>query len=134
MNLNNFERCNMSAQIPSLGVVIMATQKGRAAIMTLTQLDTEAPDPSAASGMAQRRVYAFRVDRILPFASQEAAGHRPVAPLHGVAVGPVQGTERLPLEQKRWRVMLMYQDQSVLSYEVGRAREDGGLDISGVMI
>lgn len=123
----------MSAQIPSLGVVVLATQKGRVAIMTLTQLETEAPDAVADSGMALRRVFAFRVDHILPFASQEAAGHRPIAPLHGIAVGPVQGTEGLSEELKRWRLLVMYQDQSVLSYEIGRARGDG-LDVSGVMI
>lgn len=37
-NLSTFERLNLSAYIPDLGVAILATQKGRAAIFTLTAL------------------------------------------------------------------------------------------------
>lgn len=131
--IDGIDRCNMYAQIPSLGIVIIATQKGRVAILSLTQLTTEAPDPTTPSGMAYKRVYGYRVDHILPFASQEAAGHRPPAPLHGIAVGPMQGSQDLPDELKRWRLIVMYQDHSVLNYEVGKARsagaEAGGLNV-----
>ena len=119
-----FERCNMHAQIPDLGVMLLATQKGRVAILSLTQLTTEAPDPTAPSEVSRKRVYGYRIDHILPFASQEAAGFRPPCPLAGVAVGPMQGTESAPDELKRWRLMIMYQDHSVLSYEIARPAGD----------
>jgi hypothetical protein len=64
----------MVQEIPELGVVVAASQKGRVAIVSLTQ---------AKEGMF------FRVDSIVPFASQEKFGLRPLCPLLGIAVGPV---------------------------------------------
>ncbi|KAL1306601.1 hypothetical protein AAFC00_005285 [Neodothiora populina] len=132
--IDQIDRCNMAAQIAELGVVVVATQKGRVAILSLTQVATKAPDPMARSGaspgVSTRRVYGFRVDHVLPLASQEAAGHRPPVPLHGVAVGPVQGTEKLADGEKRWRLMIMYQDHTVLSYEICKA-PDESVDVGG---
>lgn len=146
--IDALDRCNMSAAIPALGIVVIATQKGRCAILSLTQVVTRAPDlqPHGASragvGVTYKRVFGYRIDHILPFASQEAAGHRPPAPLHGIAVSPLQkgggddggghvGDEG-GLGQggagERWRLMLMYQDHTVLSYEIGRAPDVGGGD------
>ncbi|MCJ1381031.1 hypothetical protein MMC17_004140 [Xylographa soralifera] len=102
--LRQFDRLSMSLQIPFLGIVILASQAGRVALLTLTR---HGRTPSCA----------FRLDWVLPFASQEQRGERPAAPLLGVAVGPVQGSGPQP---KRWRLMLTYYDYSVLSYEIGR--------------
>ncbi|KAJ9622373.1 hypothetical protein H2203_006592 [Taxawa tesnikishii (nom. ined.)] len=129
--LDHLERYNMLAQIPSLGVVIAASQKGRVLILTLAQTRSQWRQPTESKDA--KNVYAFRLDHILPRRNQELAGHRPMRPLHGIAVAPVQGTEALPDEQKRWRLLLMYQDHSILSYELGRTETDS-LGLRDVLI
>jgi hypothetical protein len=64
----------------------------------------------------------MRLERILPLASQERRGERPFAPLAGIASSPLQGSEHLPAIKKRWRLMMMYTDNSVLSYEIRRSQ------------
>lgn len=123
-------RINMYAQIPTLGVVILATQRGRVAILSLTSTHTELPDYSSTSKgqytrpPIRRKFYGMRIDHVLPLPAQEAAGHRPKAGIHGIAVGPVQGTEHLEDDQKRWRLLVHYQNHAVLSYEIGRPKGD----------
>ena len=134
-----FGRINMYAQIPSLGVVIIGTQKGRVAVLSLTQtvtrmLDyekakTKINDPSLEKARMEIRIFGYRVHHIVPHSSQEEAGHRPKAGIHGIAVGPVQGTEELEDEFKRWRLLVHYQDLSVLAYEIGKPTRDQ-LDLS----
>ncbi|KAI4789802.1 hypothetical protein E4T44_13219, partial [Aureobasidium sp. EXF-8845] len=76
-----FGRINMYAQIPSLGVVIIGTQKGRVAVLSLTQTVTrmldyekaEIHDPPLERPRMEKRVFGYRVDHILPLASQEEA-------------------------------------------------------------
>ncbi|KAK6433214.1 hypothetical protein LTR95_010610 [Oleoguttula sp. CCFEE 5521] len=117
-DLNMFDRINMHAYIPSLGVVIMASQKGRAVVLALTKVKVDT-----------QTIYAMRAECILPFASQERSAEvnkpalRPFSPLHGIAVGPMPGCEGLRDEEKRWRLFLMYQDYTVLKYEI--RRKDG---------
>ncbi|KAK0932776.1 hypothetical protein LTR29_015628 [Friedmanniomyces endolithicus] len=134
--LNMFDRLNMSAHIPALGVVVLASQKGRAVVLALTKLKagpaTRYPSEMRENLGPPKTNYAMRVKCILPFAHQEAENGRPYAPLHGIAVGPIQGTEGLRDERKRWRLMMMYQDHSVFSYEIkrSRARNSGiGLEV-----
>jgi len=123
--LDRFGRLNMLAQIPELGIVAVATQAGRVALLTLTR-------------MAFTKHMAFRLDAILPFHSQEILGHRPDVPLLGIAVGPIQGRElmlgsgesgssdgkargeswRGIESSRRYRLMLTYYDHTVLSYEL----------------
>lgn len=123
--LNRYGRLNMLAQIPELGIVAVATQAGRIALLTLTR-------------MASTKTLAFRLDAILPFHSQEVLGHRPDLPLLGIAVGPIQGRElvlgsgesgsshgndreeswRGVESSRRYRLMLTYYDHTVLSYEL----------------
>ncbi|KAJ5887655.1 hypothetical protein N7495_007696 [Penicillium taxi] len=76
------DRFNMVKSIPELGIVVAATQKGRAAIISLT--------------WHKDFGYSFRTDWITPFASQERKGERPLAPLQGIAVCPMQGFETPP--------------------------------------
>ena len=98
--LNLRDRLNMHASIPSLGIVVLASQKGRALVLSLTKL----PPGTTRSlpDIAHRTTYAMRVECILPLASQEAASQRPFAPLHGIAAGPMQGTEAAPEHRRRW--------------------------------
>ncbi|RDW83867.1 uncharacterized protein DSM5745_04193 [Aspergillus mulundensis] len=77
--IRGFDRLNMIKYIPEHGIVVAASQKGRAAIIALTE--------SAATGRT------FRVDWIVPLESQEKYGERPLLPLLGVAVAPMQGFE-----------------------------------------
>lgn len=123
--INVFERLNLHAYLPSLGLVILASQKGRAVLVSLTKIDrpiaNERIGKNNPSGEAQAQpIYAMRIARLLPLAAQEAADARPFAPLAGLAAGPIQGTEHRPDEKKRWRVLLYYADHTVLSYEVRR--------------
>lgn len=73
------DRFNMVQYIPEHGIVVAVSQKGRAAVITLTE--------SEETGVA------FRVDWIVPFESQEKYGERPLTPLLGMSVSPVQGFE-----------------------------------------
>ncbi|KAI9822232.1 MAG: hypothetical protein M1832_003055 [Thelocarpon impressellum] len=140
-----FKRLNMMASAPELGLVVIACQVGRAGLFTLTRSSRE-PRPQLA----------FRLDAILPFRTQERSHNRPNSPLLGIALGPVQGRERareLPHDheddslswrtrdqawrrvdrRRRHRLLLTYYDGSVLSYEIGRNREDElAADLTGL--
>ena len=124
--LDRFDRLNMFGQIPELGIVLVATQTGRVALLTLTR-------------MASTKQLAFRLDALLPFQSQENEGCRPDVPLLGMAFGPIQGREMMPSGEsgssgtsdreeswrgiessRRYRLMLTYYDHTVLSYEIER--------------
>lgn len=72
----------MVKYIPEHGIVIAASQKGRAAIIALTESPT--------TGRT------FRVDWIVPLESQEKYGERPLVPLLGMSVAPMQGFEIQP--------------------------------------
>ncbi|KAE8312963.1 hypothetical protein BDV41DRAFT_577140 [Aspergillus transmontanensis] len=76
------DRFNMVKYIPEHGIVVAASQKGRAAVITLTESET--------NGLS------FRVDWIVPFESQEKYGDRPLIPLLGMSVSPMQGFEMPP--------------------------------------
>lgn len=122
--LNMFDRLSMHAYIPALGVVVLASQKGRAIVLSLARVpqSMEYPDGIDPS-LGQKTVYTLRAECILPFESQEKAGQRPFSPLHGIAVGPVQGTENSKIgDRTRWRLIMMYQDYSILSYELQRTQ------------
>lgn len=73
------DRFNMVEYIPEHGLVVAASQKGRAAIISLTESEETGP--------------AFRVDWIVPFESQEKYGERPLKPLLGMSVSPMPGFE-----------------------------------------
>lgn len=69
--LNMFDRINMNAYIPDLGVVVLASQKGRAVVLSLTKLSAAAQYPARMGGQGRKTNYAMRVACILPFVGQE---------------------------------------------------------------
>ena len=126
-SLRLFDRLNMVAQVPELGLVLVASQVGRVALLTLTR-------------MRCPKTFAFRLDCILPSVEQEARRERPMVPLLGMAAGPIQGREkeagsggdggspdgrgwepwRAVEGSRRYRLMLYYTDHTVLGYELSR--------------
>jgi hypothetical protein len=80
--IDSFDRFNMVKYLPEDGIVIAATQKGRAAIISL--------------GRVSGGAFTLRIHWILPLASQERHGERPLMPLLGIAVSPIQGFEKAP--------------------------------------
>ena len=151
--LRMFERLNMCTAIPALGVVVCASQKGRALVLALTKIPSALPlltnilSPASQAERGQM-TYAMRAECILPFANQEKENRRPFAPLHGIAAGPVQGSDGVGGRRegmgmgegrRRWRLMMMYQDHSVLSYEISRRSkkidsEDGEIDVESLVV
>lgn len=130
--LTRFDRLNMVTQVPELGLVLVASQIGRVALLTLTR-------------MRATKQLAFRLDCILPTKEQETRGERPMAALLGMAVGPLQGREnwtgscndggspygrgmeawRAIEGSRRYRLMLYYYDHTVLSYELSHRSGKG---------
>ncbi|RAH63367.1 hypothetical protein BO85DRAFT_360426 [Aspergillus piperis CBS 112811] len=76
------DRFNMVKYVPEHGIVIAASQKGRAAVIALTESET--------TGLS------FRIDWIVPLESQEKYGDRPLIPILGMSVSPIQGFEFPP--------------------------------------
>ena len=104
----NFERLLFQILIAELGLVIVGSQVGRVALISLTRPD----DAFSHHGP----VTMFRVDHILPSYTHEIRGFRPPVPLLGVAVSPLQGQR----DRKRWRLIMQYYDHSILTYELSR--------------
>lgn len=151
--LRFFERLNMNAYIPELGLVVLASQKGRAIVLALTKIpsatrskpsttQSTAPPtyPPEMASYKHKSNYCMRVVALLPFSDQETKNQRPFAPLHGIAVAPLQGTtagsdgHAMAYEGTRYRLMMCYQDHSILSYELrrpGRGEEDGRTHTAG---
>ncbi len=119
-SLNQLQRLNMIAQIPELGVVVIGNQVGRVGILTMTRWEA-------------RKQSGYKIECILPFSSEERKGVRPKRPLMGMAVGPVQGMGGpLPGESprvgvtgmRRFRLLMVYCDHTMLSYEISRPEGD----------
>ena len=132
--LGQHERLNMIAQIPELGVIAVGNQVGRVGILTITK-----------RWLCKDEQYdGIEIECILPFKSQEVKGMRPRATLMGMAVSPIQGQERRPEPGsahdisaesgtnqrgpvgpcRRFRIILVYSNHTVLSYEISRPSED----------
>ncbi|KUI67256.1 hypothetical protein VM1G_02697 [Cytospora mali] len=130
------QRCSMLLRIPELSLVIIGSMCGRVALITLTK----PPQPEVALAAQRSKVpqRAFRVDAVLPFEAEERSKERPYVCLLGIAVSPVpearthglelrRRVEGRAMEQeppRRWRLILNYQDHTVLQYEIVR-REEG---------
>ncbi|RFU28773.1 hypothetical protein B7463_g7561, partial [Scytalidium lignicola] len=129
--LQHIDRLSIHAVIAELNLVVIASQVGRAALLTLTR-----PEDSWSTNGP---VTLFRVEMFLPLRKQEDEGLRPIVPLLGMTVGPMQsrdmihkgesngvpGTRRVASgsgldARKRWRLILHYYDHTVLTYEISR--------------
>lgn len=106
----DFERLIFQTLIVELNLVVVGSQVGRVALLSLTR-----PEDSFSQ---HGPVTMFRIDRILPTKRDEVEGFRPTAPLLGIAVSPLQGQQMK--ERKRWRLIMHYYDHSILSYELSR--------------
>lgn len=135
-HLRDFERLNMNVSIPSLGIVILASQKGRVLVLSLTKItpSTTVPPSLADFSCQDKSVYGMKIEAILPFAEQERQNLRSGYPLHGIAASPLQGTNGK--KGRRWRLLMMYQDHSILSYELSRRNVtgDSGVDVGTVVV
>ena len=121
--LTQIERLNMIAQIPELGVVVIGNQVGRVGILTMTRWEAQ-------------KQSGYKIECVLPFNSEEVKGLRPRKPLMGMAVGPIQGQETaLPQgrprvgvqHQRRYRLLMVYCDHTILSYEISRPNAEDDL-------
>lgn len=140
----SYDRHCFSAQIPELGIFIIASPLGRAAIFSLTK-SREPPD-------AEHCIYGFQLEHILPFVKgAEEKVCDIVAPKHrlaGIAVGPVQGMldkradtpsgddgyDPRAYGEGKWRLLIYYTDHTVLSYEIARKKTDGDLWLGDIVV
>ena len=125
-HLSRIERLNMVAEIPELGVIAIGNQAGRVGILTMTRWQ-------------RHQLEGFRIECILPFKSQEEKGVRPKKPLMGIAISPIQGQANPPepgsaqeasqetsslrkacSTSRRYRLLIVYGDHTVLSYELSQ--------------
>ncbi|KAH7411550.1 hypothetical protein DE146DRAFT_602236 [Phaeosphaeria sp. MPI-PUGE-AT-0046c] len=116
----SYDRLCFSAQIPELGIFIVGSPLGRAAIFALTK------SPNTKEGYK----YGFQLEYVLPFNKDDEdeildQGHSNRR-MVGVAVGPVQGMlGRAGGGDRTWRVLMYFTDHKVLSYELKRKRAEG---------
>ena len=122
-----WDQIKLTLQIPELGVILAGSGAGRVAVMSLHQLH---PNPFCLEDPRQP-VYTMRLDHILPRQSQEVRGERPVFPLVGLTASPVQGMESAEGGQgkggggvRRWRILMLYVEGTMLSYELTRRSRD----------
>ena len=105
----NYERLIFHVLIVELNLVIVGSQVGRVALITLTR----PKDSFSLHGPATM----FRIEHILPTYTHEIQGFRPSVPLLGIAASPLQGQQK---EKKIWRLIMQYYDHSILNYELSR--------------
>lgn len=114
------DRMNLFTQIPELGVVLVGSPVGRVAVITLHRLrldPTTTPD-----GCETEPFYTMRLDHLLPTKEQERANCRPMQQLVGISASPIFGHGG-EASRERWRVILLYRDNTVLAYELAMAKD-----------
>lgn len=125
--LSRSNRMNMFCELPELGTLVAGSGVGRVVVSTLTHFAGDPPsrEPSEQGGLGS--LYTFRLEYILPFASQEQKRHRPGEFLVGVAASPIQGTLNHDASgsRRRYRLLLYYRNHTVLAYELSREVEKG---------
>ncbi|GAM83650.1 hypothetical protein ANO11243_016380 [Dothideomycetidae sp. 11243] len=135
VGLERLERCSLFAQIPTLGVVVVGNQIGRVAVLSGFKAHQQVDFPVTRDVHVKvyKWVYGLRLEAMLPFASQEEERLWPHGMLYGMTIAPMQGCQHLPDDQKRWRLMFMYTDETVYSYEIKRKPGSRGVMVSDVM-
>ncbi|KAF7895708.1 uncharacterized protein EAF01_009670 [Botrytis porri] len=116
---HNITRINMMALIPELSLVVVASQIGRAALLTLSTVHVDSnSDP----------IPTFRIEGLLPPGTKNDHVYRGYqgsnAPLLGLAVSPIQNGHGIELNAgenpKRWRLIMQGYDHIVWNYELTR--------------
>ncbi|KAI9642277.1 hypothetical protein NHQ30_009079 [Ciborinia camelliae] len=116
-------RINMMALIPELSLVVVASQNGQAALLTLTKVDINSSDIP---------VPTFRIEALLPprkYGENYLIGYDgPKPPLLGLAVSPIQRGPGIELNAgespKKWRLIMHSYDQTIWTYELSRDEND----------
>ncbi|KAM5381026.1 hypothetical protein ACJZ2D_003141 [Fusarium nematophilum] len=123
-------RLNMIALAPELSLLAVGSPTGRVALLTLTR---KAVPLEREEGIWE---HGFRVEWILPTRSDEEDHRKVLRPLHGMAMGPVQVSDRFGEVEgratavpRRYRLMLHYRNHDILSYELTREEQTGKLCI-----
>ncbi|ESZ99610.1 hypothetical protein SBOR_0021 [Sclerotinia borealis F-4128] len=122
-NFQDISRINMMALIPELSLVVVASQGGQAALLSLTTVDvlfTKSP------------ITTFRIEALLP--PRKVGGNHlpgdeePNPPLLGLAVSPLQKGEDIELDAgddpKKWRLIMQSYDHTIWTYELSRDVND----------
>ncbi|TGO24168.1 hypothetical protein BPAE_0110g00260 [Botrytis paeoniae] len=116
---HNITRINMMALIPELSLVVVASQIGRAALLTLSTVHVDSnSDP----------IPTFRIEGLLPPGTEDShvySGYQGSnAPLLGLAVSPIQNGHGIELNAeenpKRWRLIMQGYDHIIWNYELTR--------------
>lgn len=108
-------RLNMCIHLATLHLVVVASQAGDAAILSLTRME------SGFSGLGP--VVGFRVEHLIPFIKHlPRSNEREI--LLGIAASRVWGAGGVRVGGEsggeRWRILMYFADHSVVSYEVWR--------------
>lgn len=116
---HQISRTNMMALIPELSLVVVASQNGRAAILTLSKV-----------GLISTPAFvpAFRVEALLPpekfYEKYLKNDQREKSPLLGMAVSPIQNGSGIKLEAgaypRRWRLIMQSYDHTIWTFELSR--------------
>lgn len=125
-------RLNMVVHVPELSLVVVGSPVGRVLLLTPTRL----------AGKQAHDVgfwhYGFRVEWILPRASEEIEPKETRRPLHGLAIGPVQEDWKFQKHQgqvdkatmpRRYRLMLHFRNHDIMTFEITRAEQTNKLCI-----
>lgn len=122
------ERIQTLLHVPGLDLVVAASMCGRVALLT----------PTCAIDRRSRPRRGFRVEWILPRDREERQKKRPFVCLAGVAVSPVPESTAYGLDLhgsspartiRRYRLILNYQDHTILMYTISRSSGDGSIDL-----
>lgn len=123
----SFNRLCFSNQIPELGIFIIGSPIGRAAIFALTKSQ-------------ETREYGFNLEYILPFHKYDeneiVLDQVLESRMVGVAVGPMQGElgRGEGMRDRRWRLMMYFSDHSMMSYELSRKRGGGDVGLGELIV
>ncbi|CAO2648254.1 Nn.00g075210.m01.CDS01 [Neocucurbitaria sp. VM-36] len=137
--LGSHDRMCYFAQIPELGVFVVASPLGRAAVFSIYW--------TKAKGHAVPQ-YGFKLEYLLPFEGEHETEVCDVqgARLAGLTVGPVQGMFDVPrdvegtgggeflLQPRRWRLLMYYTDHTVLSFEISKQRASESPALSELVV
>lgn len=147
------ERLSMLHHVPELSLVVAGSATGRVVLLTPTRTCGGHHDlaegieglPSATSSRSAKVSYGFRVDWVLPRASDERTQLKRLRPLYGMAVSPAPDcgneSDNLFLQQpgrgpprasgsvgRTFRLLLHYRDHTIMNYEIRRDGE-GRLEV-----